>query len=657
MKNPSIVSISCAICLLLVGHPVAFSQEKTESRIKALESEVGPWRWLSPDNSTKIIEELFKISSEASLKSDHPLAMRALSLAARASRNPQAIAAQAHTQIKALDLKSTWQKGITFSIEDYATACAIPASLLADSQGRETTIDLKDGLLRAKMTPSRGPGRTLLGLSTPGLRMPTSHFKIGIEVNGEIPPHTWISLSFHAKEAARNLSRSFTLEKINAHRQGEYQTGWIAPDAIKEAMEYTGEEAYITSVAIDFDEGPKISLELKQFFLRFPPDATEKEAQPETASPSATPEIIDALGYLAAAPRQSEGITTISRIQEDKMAPGPTLFLSGHFPEASLIASDGTVLHQWRTTPILAENKHPIPWRRARITPEGDLIAIRDRLDIQRVNARSEVVWRLEGQFHHDAFLSPDGTIQTLLSEEKTPPRFGFKTPAIDDLIATLSPSGELLSTLSILECIEFSDFAPLFWMRLRPGGDILHTNSIEVLDGRFASQNPAFKKGNVLLSVRELSAVVVIDPDKRKVVWAMQGAWILQHTPSLLDNGNLLVFDNRGLRNSRPSGVDISRVLEINLATQGIAWEFRGTRKEPFFSMTGGNCQRLSNGNTLITESDNGRVLEVAQSGEIVWELNNPNTANGGQVASIPDAYRLPPDFPMDWATGPMVE
>ncbi len=43
---------------------------------------------------------------------------------------------------------------------------------------------------------------------------------------------------------------------------------------------------------------------------------------------------------------------------------------------------------------------------------------------------------------------------------------------------------------------------------------------------------------------------------------------------------------------------------------------------------------ERLPNGNTLITESDGGRLLEVTPAGEIVWEYLNP--VRGGEAEEL---------------------
>ena len=64
-----------------------------------------------------------------------------------------------------------------------------------------------------------------------------------------------------------------------------------------------------------------------------------------------------------------------------------------------------------------------------------------------------------------------------------------------------------------------------------------------------------------------------------------------------------------------------------------------------PFIS----SAQRLPNGNTLITEGSDGRVIEVTQDREIVWEYISPYLWDSS-VPSIRNlvyrAYRVPYDW-----------
>ncbi|MEE9500603.1 MAG: hypothetical protein V3V48_00875, partial [Candidatus Aminicenantaceae bacterium] len=66
-----------------------------------------------------------------------------------------------------------------------------------------------------------------------------------------------------------------------------------------------------------------------------------------------------------------------------------------------------------------------------------------------------------------------------------------------------------------------------------------------------------------------------------------------------------------------------------------------------PFFTHWLGYNQRLKNGNTLITESDQGRIFEVLPNNTIVWEYVNPYRTgkNNELIATIMSAVRVDPD------------
>jgi hypothetical protein len=82
-----------------------------------------------------------------------------------------------------------------------------------------------------------------------------------------------------------------------------------------------------------------------------------------------------------------------------------------------------------------------------------------------------------------------------------------------------------------------------------------------------------------------------------------------------------MLLFDNFG----HFGDGGISRVIEFDPKTLGIAWRYTGDEAHPLYSNLRSAQERLANGNTLITESDGGRLLEVTPDGEIVWEFVNP--------------------------------
>ena len=332
------------------------------------------------------------------------------------------------------------------------------------------------------------------------------------------------------------------------------------------------------------------------------------------------------------------------------VAPGLNLLLSGHAAEAVLMDREGKTLHRWRyplrrlwpdlrSDPEMAKLEY---WRRAWLFPNGDLLAIYEGLGIVKLNARSEVLWSRRGGFHHDLQVLEDGRIWVLDRDGKVLPRINPEEGILEDFVTVLDPRGEVVRRISLLESFERSGYASLLGKMAR-SGDIFHTNTLEVLDGRLAGRHPAFQRGNILVSVLKLDALAIVDPDRQEVVWARTGSWRRQHQPTFLENGNLLLFDNRG-----PSGAR-SRVIEIDPLSGEVVWQFGGTPEADLFSKTLGSCQRLPNGNTLITESENGRALEVTRDGRVVWEFYNPNRAGERQelVAVLFEMVRLPESFP----------
>jgi outer membrane protein assembly factor BamB len=145
---------------------------------------------------------------------------------------------------------------------------------------------------------------------------------------------------------------------------------------------------------------------------------------------------------------------------------------------------------------------------------------------------------------------------------------------------------------------------------------------------------NSILKRGNILICSQRLDLVGIVDPIEEKLVWSWgRGELEGPHHPVLLENGNLLIYDN-GIRRG------YSQILELNPTTQELVWKYQAAPPDRFFSLWGGANQRLPNGNTLITESDRGRVFEITPSGEIVWEFFIPEFQN--KEKRRPTIYRM---------------
>ena len=363
-------------------------------------------------------------------------------------------------------------------------------------------------------------------------------------------------------------------------------------------------------------------------------------------------EALEAIGYLSGT-REASDLSSVTLHDASKAWQGLNLYTSGHTPSAVLMDMDGEVMHSWgrtyaETFPDFTRraNGNLLFWRRVHLLPNGDLLAIFEGDALVKLDRDSNVIWAQRNKAHHDLEVLENGDIWVLTRKAMTIEKLN-DDPTLNDFATLLGPDGEEKRRISLLKAYRDSDFDDHWAKRARKGGDVFHTNSLAVLDGRHEAVDPAFKAGNLLVSMRHLNAIAVLDPDAEKIVWSKTGDWLLQHDPSLLDNGHVLLFDN----NRRSS-----HVLELDAGTDEVVWQYTESQDKPFFSGTCGTAQRLSNGNTVITESDNGRAFEITADGEIVWEFHNPNRPQGRPelVATLFENLRLPPDFPVDWAKPP---
>jgi hypothetical protein len=187
------------------------------------------------------------------------------------------------------------------------------------------------------------------------------------------------------------------------------------------------------------------------------------------------------------------------------------------------------------------------------------------------------------------------------------------------------------------------------------------------------------FHPDNIIFDTREANILAIVDRKTGKIVWRCgpyyntgddtKLAWMMgiHHThmipKGLPGEGNIMVYDNGGWsgygpgNDIAPDGIsnmrrEFSRVVEFDPITKDVVWEYSpkslkmsdvqfGYREfSPFIS----SAQRLPNGNTMITEGSNGRVIEVTKDLEVVWEYISPYLWGPPPIRNIVyRAYRVP--------------
>ena len=356
----------------------------------------------------------------------------------------------------------------------------------------------------------------------------------------------------------------------------------------------------------------------------------------------------------------------------DRVQSGLTLYTSGHTQKAFLIDFQGNVVHEWYlpyskvwdkssavTDPVDDVNSY---FRKALMYPNGDLLVVYDGVGdtphgygLVKMDRDSKLIWKYLERGHHDIDIAPDGRVFTLthaITHHVIEKATFLQPPRIDDYLVELSPEGKQLKKIPLLETFVNSPFRGMLdivpWYLL-DAGDFLHTNDVDYVTAEMAAVFDFAKEGQVLISMREPGALALIDLEQEKMSWAIRGPWIGQHDPDMLPNGHFLLFDNNG--HFGPGGR--SEILEFDPKTYEVSWSYTGTEDKPFHSVIRGAQERLANGNTLISDAQNGRMLEVTPDNRIAWEYMNPER-RGDEDAYIPiisgahrvDPTMLDPDF-----------
>jgi hypothetical protein len=261
------------------------------------------------------------------------------------------------------------------------------------------------------------------------------------------------------------------------------------------------------------------------------------------------------------------------------------------------------------------------------VLPDLSLLAIYDYLGLIRLNRNSNPVWIVRNGAHHDFWLTPDDEIYLLSHHLEEIPEIRPGHPVVVDTVTMLDMSGRTTAEYSLVELMQNSPFSFLLPavsdLDTDVPVDLLHTNSIQVFDGSLASLDPKlFAKGNVLLSLRNISTVIIADLEASKVLWVWGPSNIsFQHSARLLASGTILLFDN---------GLDWSKVIEIEPLSFHRIWSWQGAGATRLHSRIYGSCRRLPNGNTLIVDSMQARAFEVTPDGNLVWSFLTPPLEDG---------------------------
>jgi hypothetical protein len=308
--------------------------------------------------------------------------------------------------------------------------------------------------------------------------------------------------------------------------------------------------------------------------------------------------------------------------EQGLVEPGYILFAPAGGSECYLLGERGDIVHQWRLPGRLGNYGQLLENGNLLISVKQGggpkLAAGGGRL--LELDPQGDIAWEHTDLLqHHDFNPTPDNNV-LYLAWELTPSKEAERVKGgmansdhddggiYEDVLREVDRAGKIVWEWKLKDHFPYDKYP------LRPTSDrheFAHANTCHVQDD-----------GNILISFRQIDLVILVNRQTNEIDWEMQDrSWGGQHDCQQVENGNIILFAN----GSEQLNAEHSRILEIDPNSKQTVWQYKGKPAVTFFSPRVSGLHRMANGNTFICEGMHGRMFEVTQSGEIVWEYVSP--------------------------------
>ncbi len=267
----------------------------------------------------------------------------------------------------------------------------------------------------------------------------------------------------------------------------------------------------------------------------------------------------------------------------------------------------------------------------ADLAPDGSLVTQGNASPLIKVGLCGETLWS-EGSdlYHHSVERDAEGNYWVPGRLEPKVVDFGGAR-FLDHSITQISPEGDILFSKSVAEILIENDLGVLLVGQGHGYFDPIHLNDIQPVfeDGEI------WRKGDVFLSPRHLSMILLYRPETNEVIWHRMGPWIHQHDVNVLDARHISVFDNA----ARLVGYDnwtidtVSGMWRVDVVDNTVApIAPAGFAALDLRTETEGRGRVLPDGTVFVEETNYGRAAVFDADGRTEWTYVN-RAARDGQV------------------------
>lgn len=232
--------------------------------------------------------------------------------------------------------------------------------------------------------------------------------------------------------------------------------------------------------------------------------------------------------------------------------------------------------------------------------------------------------------YHHSTEADADGNLW--IPVHMRPQKAVYAHDFWEDGLARLTADGDLVEARSLIDIFMRNGHRAMLFGAGAYDDDPLHINDIQPV----LADGPYWKRGDLFLSLRRISTILLYRPSTDRIVWQKQGPWLGQHDVDILDDHRIAVFDNRAYQQGFGPQVDeASETVIYDFATGMVTAPLRDAfRRETVETFSEGLQDFTEAGNLVVEEENAGRLIVLAPDGGHIADF--VNRAESGDIYTL---------------------
>lgn len=274
------------------------------------------------------------------------------------------------------------------------------------------------------------------------------------------------------------------------------------------------------------------------------------------------------------------------------------------------------------------------------------LVSADESANLMRLDAQSKPIWIDRSLiYHHSLNLDADSNIWACTSDLNLDKKYHLK--GIKNFDGTVykykenyitqidKNTGKILFHKAIGQILKdnhYSNFLVGFsdpMLDNDPTGenmhDPIHLNDIEPIlqDGKY------WKKGDLLISCRHRSFVMLYRPSSNKIIRLIYGDFITQHDVDVVSDSEISIFNNKFIRFRGNTANDTCQITDSVRSSEIVIYNFKDSTSRTYlnkymvegavWTQTQGLLQKLTNGDLFVESQNKGQLYIINDSGFVM--------------------------------------